>query len=632
MRSLKSKLLLSILPLCLFPLIGISLFSYYEAKGTITEDRIVLYVEQIAEVVASTIRLTLLEKQEEASAMGLYGEFRDHLLKPASPPPQKLLNRLLIVHEVYDVLALFDAGGQVVLVNSINRSRIDEPLGDPLRRIQGQNLLRYTPDSSWLQQVRSGRVAYIDWHYSPLVHLLYRYRDEDIARQYSIGFAAPIFDSRGVVLGGVLALMNWEYIQEILDKVEEDLEQQSLSSGYAFLFGPDLNTVIGHRLRLNRLYRDIDANDLSGTVSNYGTRLIEDHNLEDLQQAVVQGETHFLYEYPPGTKKISGWAPVDHEFFQWVCGVGINNEDIFAPVQDLKEVLLWTASLSALLVVLLTYLLAKGITTPVKKLTAGVGVITAGDLSYRVEIPSRDEIGELARSFNEMASSLEERGEALLELNKKLEEKVQERTRELRKTNQEVHKAYQELQETQVQLIQSEKMASLGQLVAGIAHEIKNPLNFIYGNTDFLKKYVEDLKQLLKFYETKAKLDEAGESTLATLQDDVNYSFMLEDLDTLIRNFEEGAKRIHSIIADLRTFSRMDSGDRLEPVDIQEPLELALSLLQNQYRNRIRIHREYGEPLSKWRTMAWELRKSTSTKSLNPSSRPSRWAEEPVSD
>ena len=172
---------------------------------------------------------------------------------------------------------------------------------------------------------------------------------------------------------------------------------------------------------------------------------------------------------------------------------------------------------------------------------------------------------------------------------------MRERTGELEKTNREVHKAYQELQETQVQLIQSEKMASLGQLVAGIAHEIKNPLNFIYGNTDFLKKYIESMKQLLQFYEAEATLNEEGKKHAASLKKEVNYSFMLEDLDTLIRNFEEGAKRIHSIIADLRTFSRMDSGDRLQTVDIHEPLELALSLLRNQYRDQIRIHKEYGE-------------------------------------
>ena len=298
------------------------------------------------------------------------------------------------------MLVLFDAEGRVVLMNSLNRNRIDEALDpDQLRQIQGQSLLRYTPDTTWLPQVRSGRFAYLDWHYSPLIHQLYHYVDEDVARQYSVGFASPIFDTRGVVVGGVLALMNWEYVQEILDKVEEDLEERALASGYAFLFGRDRNTILGHKYRQNRSYHLDAVRELGGPVNNYGTRLIEDHKLVDLQRAVVKGETHFQYEYPPGTNKISGWAPIDHEFFQWVSGVGINNEDIFAPVQDLKEVLIGTASLSAFLVVVLTYLVARGITTPLKKLTVGASVIASGNLSERVQVSSGDEMGELARKF-----------------------------------------------------------------------------------------------------------------------------------------------------------------------------------------------------------------------------------------
>ena len=107
-----------------------------------------------------------------------------------------------------------------------------------------------------------------------------------------------------------------------------------------------------------------------------------------------------------------------------------------------------------------------------------------------MRISSRDEIGELAATFNDMTESLEERSQALIELNRRLEEKVLERTGELEESHRTIEEAFEELKEAHVQLVQSEKMASLGQLVAGIAHEIKNPLNFIYGNTDFLKQYV----------------------------------------------------------------------------------------------------------------------------------------------
>ena len=320
MGNLRNKLLLFILPLCLTPLIGISIFSYYQAKQRITEDRIVLYLEQIAVDIADTIQLTLLEKEEEMISMGLYSEFRNFLRERASSPPQLLLDQLLFVHEVYDLLAIFDVSGTLLLTNSINRNRVDELLPrDTLEKIKGQNLKQYTPDSSWLLDVRRGDFGYVGWHKSELIRGLYDYDKEDVARQYAIGFAAPVLDKRGVVLGGVLGLMNWQYVQEILDKVEEDLEERSLASGYAFLFGRDVNTVIGHKYRRNRSY-DQDLNEERAVRDNYGQRLAEDLGMLDLQQEILGGATHLRYEYPAGTKKISGWLPLITNSFSGCAG------------------------------------------------------------------------------------------------------------------------------------------------------------------------------------------------------------------------------------------------------------------------------------------------------------------------
>ncbi|MFQ5739434.1 MAG: ATP-binding protein [Acidobacteriota bacterium] len=604
MRSLRQKLLLFILPLCLIPLIGISFFSYFQAKERITEDRIALYLEQIARGLANTIRLTLLEKREATLSMGLCGGFRDYLLARTKRPPRELLNQMILVHQVYDVIVVFDVEGRIVLTSGIDRNSIDEPKPldpDQLELIRGQPLVRYTPNDQWLRQVRAGRFGYIGWHMSKLVHQLYDYLDEDIARQYSIGFASPIMDERGLVVGGILTLMNWEFIQEILDEVEAELEHRSLRTGYAFLFAKDGDTIIAHKYRRNR--NQPNPGQASPIISdNYGTSLVNDHHLGGLHKAVEQlladplksEASHFKYEYPPGTAKISGLAPVDHDFFEWVCGVGIDDQDIFAPVQDLKNVLILAALFSSLLVGVLTYSVARQITTPVKKLIQGAGIIAGGDLSQRVAVSSRDEIGQLASKFNEMAEALQERSRALQELNRKLEEKVGERTRELEKSHAEVQKAYQDLKEAEVQLIQSEKMASLGQLVAGIAHEIKNPLNFIYGNTDFLKKYLSDLKRLIDLYERRPPPDAEAQSAVEVLKKEINYEFIQEDLETLIDNFDEGAKRIHSIIGDLRAFSRMES-DEFRPIDIHDSIETALNLLRHEYRDRIEMHKEYGE-------------------------------------
>lgn len=597
MRSLRNRLLILTLPVCVLPLVAISTFSYFVARERITEDRVVLYLQQIAAEIADVIRLTLLERKEETVSMTLYSEFRDYLLGRTKDPPTLLLDKLILVNEVYDLIALFDVEGRLVLTNTIDRNssrRVVEYLNSQeLESLRGQSLLRYTPDGEWLQQVRSSRFGYIDWHISPLVHKLYRYLDNDIAMQYSIGFAAPILDERNVVVGGVLALMNWSFIQEILDKVEEDLADRGLGSGYAFLFAGDYNTIIGHKYRRNRKYSALTNREFAVALDNYGTRLVEDHNLTSLREAVAAGRPSFQYEYPPGTRKISGLAFLDHEFFSWVVGVGINDEDIFRPVSQLKWILILATAGSIVLVTVLTYSVARRITTPLKRLAEGVRVIAAGDLSQRVEVSGRDEIAQLAQSFNEMAHSLEERNRQLTELNRRLEEKVQERTRELEEANRRIQQAYQELKETQVQLVQSEKMASLGQLVAGVAHEIKNPLNFIYGNTDFLRKYIERLEALVEVCEAHIPPGSPEHAAVADFKKRINYDFLREDLAVLIANFEEGAKRIHAIINDLRAFSRMEA-DQFRAADLHECIDLALNLLQNELRDRIEVVRDYG--------------------------------------
>ena len=112
-------------------------------------------------------------------------------------------------------------------------------------------------------------------------------------------------------------------------------------------------------------------------------------------------------------------------------------------------------------------------------------------------------------------------------------------------------------------------------------------------NTEFLKQYVEQLRGLVALYESRAVLSEADRAEVSRFKDQVNYAFLQEDLETLIHNFEEGAKRIHAIISDLRTFSRMESDD-FRAVNLHESIDLALGLLQNEYRGRIEIIKDYG--------------------------------------
>jgi signal transduction histidine kinase len=193
-----------------------------------------------------------------------------------------------------------------------------------------------------------------------------------------------------------------------------------------------------------------------------------------------------------------------------------------------------------------------------------------------------------------MARALSAREDELQELNKNLEGMVRQRTNELENSHDALKKAYTDLQNAQEQLVQTEKMASLGQLVAGIAHEIKNPLNFIYGNTGFMADYTHKLQSLLEAYEKLPSVSPRDRTEMERLKETAHYSFIKEDLKTLIDNFTEGARRINTIVSDLRTFSRLDT-DTISEIDLHASLEMSLNLLRNQYRNRVEIHREYGD-------------------------------------
>jgi two-component system NtrC family sensor kinase len=149
----------------------------------------------------------------------------------------------------------------------------------------------------------------------------------------------------------------------------------------------------------------------------------------------------------------------------------------------------------------------------------------------------------------------------------------------------------QELQLTQVQLIQSEKLSSLGRMVGGVAHEINNPVNFIYGNIPYVEGYVRDLIHLLQAYQEKLP---QPDPELQRLLDKVDPEFLLRDLPQILSSMRAGAERIRQIVLSLRNFSRLDESSR-KTVDIHEGIESTLLVLKTQLQEDIELIRQYGE-------------------------------------
>jgi len=178
---------------------------------------------------------------------------------------------------------------------------------------------------------------------------------------------------------------------------------------------------------------------------------------------------------------------------------------------------------------------------------------------------------------------------------KQAEEELRQSELQLKNQTQNLQQALKELQEMQMQLIHSEKMSSLGQLVAGIAHEINNPVNFIYGNLNYLEEYVQGL---LNIVQTFQQCYPQPLNAVQIAMENFDLGFVSNDLPQLLNSMRVGSERIKDIVHSLRNFSRLDEAE-IKPANIHEGIENTLLILQhrlkrNSHKPTIILNKEYG--------------------------------------
>lgn len=188
-----------------------------------------------------------------------------------------------------------------------------------------------------------------------------------------------------------------------------------------------------------------------------------------------------------------------------------------------------------------------------------------------------------------------EQAEKARQLIEEKKEELEQSYSTLSKQQEELQKTFTELKNTQSQLVQSEKMASLGQLTAGVAHEINNPINFVSAGIDSVRQNYIDIKNLLdKYFALPAQGASAEQlKSIEIFKKEIDFAAVMEEMEHLLKSIKNGAMRTTEIVKSLRNFSRLDEY-ALKKANLHEGIDSTLTILTNKFKNRIEIIKEYG--------------------------------------